>query len=75
VRRLLDQGADANARDELGQTPLHHAACNDHRDVAELLIRRGAVVTARDNVGRTPLYISAICGHLELNQLLIANCL
>jgi len=74
VRRLLDQGADVNARDELGQTPLHHAACSGHKDVAELLIRRGAVVTARDSVGRTPLYISAVHGHLQLNQLLISNC-
>ena len=38
VRLLLDQGADVNAKGILGDTPLHRAAKEGKKDVAELLI-------------------------------------
>jgi len=39
---LIDNGAEVNAVDECGSTPLHWAAGDGRRDVAELLIQRGA---------------------------------
>jgi ankyrin repeat protein len=39
-----------------GETPLHYAAENDHRDVAEFLLANHAEVNANDNVGWTPLH-------------------
>lgn len=44
---LLDQGADVNARNELGDTALMQAAVNANKEMVELLLRRGADVRAR----------------------------
>ncbi len=53
VRALLDWGADANARADSGQTPLH--LC-ETREIAELLVEAGADPTATDDEhGTTPL--------------------
>ena len=50
VRMLLDRGADANAYDFLGRTPLMYAAVSDTLplDVVQLLIQHGADVNAKD---------------------------
>jgi hypothetical protein len=54
---LLEHGADPNARNDDGWTPLHFACWLDARDktMVEVLLRHGADVNARDNAGRTPL--------------------
>jgi ankyrin repeat protein len=50
VRQLLDRGANVNAFDGLGRTPLMYAAASDllALDVVKLLIDRGADVNASD---------------------------
>ncbi|KAM0261878.1 hypothetical protein ACHAQJ_002081 [Trichoderma viride] len=45
VRRRLDEGADVNAADKDGWTPLHAASEYGHVEVARLLIEKGAVTT------------------------------
>ncbi len=47
VRRLLDQGANINARDMWGDTPLHLAA-RGHEGIVRLLLERGADVNNVD---------------------------
>jgi ankyrin repeat protein len=47
VQTLLDQGADANARNGLRDTALMQAALNSDREMMRLLLRRGAEVRAR----------------------------
>jgi len=42
VRYLLDQGADVNARENGGSTPLAEAAYYGHTDVIKELLLRGA---------------------------------
>jgi ankyrin repeat protein len=71
VRDFLANGADVNAKDVSGGTPLHYAAYS-HKEVAEMLIANGADVNATDNGGDTPLH-SAARGHKEIVELLIAN--
>ena len=38
VQAELDKGANVNAKDKAEMTPLHPAAANGHKEIAELLI-------------------------------------
>jgi ankyrin repeat protein len=49
--RLLDAGADANAKDSDDRTPLMWAAYNGHTDVCKLLLSCGAKIKAKDRYG------------------------
>ena len=46
VRLLLDNGADPNARQQMGYTPLDAARQNGDEEIIDLLITRGAVDSA-----------------------------
>ena len=60
VRALLDAGADLEARDVYGWTPLMSAArSNENAEVVQLLLDAGADLEARNEYGWTPLMIAA----------------
>ena len=56
VEALIARGADVNAKNDTGRTPLYYAASHD---VAKLLIERGADVNAKTNNGWAPLHTAA----------------
>jgi ankyrin repeat protein len=58
VEALIAHGADINDA-KGGETALHGAIAERHRDVAELLINKGADVTLKNMSGRTPLHFLA----------------
>ena len=71
VKQHLAAGADVNAKDGGGWTPLFYAAFSGRTEVAELLIAEGVDVNAKDNLGT--LRYAASGGHKEIVELLIAN--
>jgi ankyrin repeat protein len=70
VKLLLDRGADPNAKNAFGATPLMWAAGDIEK--VRLLVGKGANVNARSNIGRTPLFIAVLHdGSFEIAKLLI----
>ena len=71
VEALLQNGADARAKDAEGRTALH-ACVEGHADAcAKLLIRRGASVEARDVKGRTALDAATERGSVKDEELFL----
>jgi hypothetical protein len=56
ANKLLKKGADIEARDEKGMTPLHIALMVGHTEMVKFLLEKGADVNARDDNGWTPLH-------------------
>ena len=56
VGLLLQKGADIEARDTYGRTPLHWAVQFHGKDVFDALVRGGADILARDKEGLTCLH-------------------
>jgi ankyrin repeat protein len=74
VRLLLKSNPDlAFSKNNHADTPLHFAAFNGHKDVAELLLASNADVNATDKDGWTPLHFAADKGHKDIAELLLAN--
>jgi ankyrin repeat protein len=74
VTALLKDNPDlVSSKDDYGSTPLHLAAYEGHKDVAELLLAKGAEVNATDIDGSTPLHLAAYEGHKDMAELLLAN--
>jgi len=81
VRLMLDHGADVNAFDPFGKTPLMYAAISDvlPLDVVQLLIERGADVNARNrhtkggDAGLTVLDIAQLNGKTPIVDLLVES--
>lgn len=71
VELLIANGANIQARDNTGGTPLHWAARFGREKATELLVAKGADVNAKDRSGGTPLMEAAANGHVALAKLLI----
>lgn len=67
---LLDAGADIDAIDDAGRTPLHVAAVNGWRDSVELLVARRATIIVRDAGDKLPADLAEDHGHTEIARLL-----
>ena len=55
IERLLDKGADANAKDNNGKTALMHAAFLGNLETMELLLNNNADTSIKCNCGKTAL--------------------
>lgn len=77
ARFLLSQGAEVEARDRWGLTPLFVAIYEeplilDRVPLVQLLIESGADIQARDAAGDTPLHMAAL-GETEIAALLLEH--
>jgi cytohesin len=70
VKKHLAEGADVNAKDNSGWTPLHHAAIVGQKEIVELLIDNSADVNAKALDGETPLDSAITFKHPELADVL-----
>jgi ankyrin repeat protein len=77
IARLVAAGADVNARDERGNTPLKYASAEPVLGAVQKLIELGADVNLRDDRGFTPLHCVAAHGFyaeaVEMAEALLAS--
>ena len=73
LSQYLDDGGDANTRDDKQMTLLNLAALSGQTEIAKMLIARGADVHATNGDQTTPLHSAAFTGRLDLTKLLLAQ--
>jgi len=71
IKYLIERGADVEAKDNNGNTPLHLAVWSNHIETAKLLIERGADLEAKNKYGQTPLDWASYKDNIELAKLLL----
>ncbi|HEV8717725.1 MAG TPA: ankyrin repeat domain-containing protein, partial [Candidatus Binatia bacterium] len=72
VEVLLSHGAEKEAKDSHGRTPLHFTSFWDHTvEAAERLLVHGSEADAREETGATPLHLAVIKSHKPVVKLLL----
>lgn len=71
IQFLVERGADLNARDDKGYTPLHRAAYKGRKGAAEYLLQKGLNANIEDKDGLTPLHHTSLSGEDEVVRLLL----
>ena len=73
MRNLIKKGADINATDSHGWTPLHDAVMEGHTKIVRNLIAAGANINAQDvNDQYSPLHEAMRMKHREIAKILLA---
>lgn len=67
---LMAHGADVNAVNSIGGTPLHNAAARANPEIVERLLAAGAQANARNHNGETPLALALKKGHTTVANIL-----
>lgn len=72
VKTLVGNGADVNAENEQGLTPLHIIALNGRTDLAEVLLDSGATINQRESyTGKlTPMAMALLMGYDDLVEVM-----
>ena len=73
VKILLAEGADIDARDDIGKTPLMIAADKGYFSIVQLLIQNGADVNAQHNLHWTALMFATGKDHSAIVKFLVES--
>jgi ankyrin repeat protein len=70
ARALIAAGADVNATQHGGWTPLHAAALHGNLPLVRLLLEAGAIANAKNDTGQTPAALAKTKNHKDVIALL-----
>jgi ankyrin repeat protein len=73
VQNLLDRGANANLRDDEGDTALHVASQRGNVNIVQMLLAKGADPNAMNKLGGTPLMWAGVYGHEDVARALLGK--
>lgn len=75
IEFFISKGAEVNAKDKHGRTPLHYIHFNEEEynsvEVAEILILKGADINSKDDEGDTVLHYATNRGFIGVVELLL----
>lgn len=71
IKRILNEGADVNATEGGGNTPLMEAAYYDNYEAMELFLEKGADIHRKNGYEQTALHLAANSGNTECIKLLL----
>lgn len=70
LEHLLFYGADINAKNASGNSPLHVCAVNGQDSCAKLLLHKGAQNDALNFANQSPYQVAVIAGNLDLASII-----
>ena len=71
IHELMKHGAELEAGDDIGSTPLHLSVTSNHAEGVKVLIDTyGASINAANKRGDTPLHLAAAAGYTDMVELL-----
>ena len=73
IENLIKEGADINAMDKIGWTPLSWTIVMNDPNATEFLISKGADVNSRGKRGMTPLLLACQRGRKDIAEILISK--
>ena len=71
LEALLDAGANIEAKDYDGWTPVLCACANGHEETFQLLVKHGADIFARDSGNSTALHCVCGCFNMKIFKCLV----
>jgi len=71
VKSLVREGANVNALEQDGFTPLMFAIANGNRAITSYLLENGADVNLRNSIGQTALMLASLGGHKTIVEELL----
>ncbi|XP_039256583.1 BRCA1-associated RING domain protein 1-like isoform X2 [Styela clava] len=71
MKKLIEEGADLNAKDNAGWTPLHEACNHGHIDAVRQLLESGVLVNTPGYEDETALMDAVLNRHLAIVELLL----